>query len=88
MLDTTPNADINETWNKQVRKRDAGKEMGPAFRYSHRNTCERLQDKALKDPLSSELIGCSQPNTSTHKSMAHFVGGSISGSTMNKLNNN
>ena len=88
MLDTTPNADINETWNKQVRKRDTGKEMGPAFRYSHRNTCERLQDKALKDPLSSELIGLSQPNTSPHRSMANFVGSSISGLNMNKTGTN
>lgn len=32
------------------------REIGPAFRYSHRNTVERLQDKVMKDPISSELI--------------------------------
>ena len=56
MLDTTPNADINETWAKQCRKRNAELEMGPAFRYSHRNTMERLEDKAMRDPISSELV--------------------------------
>lgn len=70
MLDTTPNADINDTWNKQVRKRDAYKELGPAFRYTHRNTIERLEENAMKDPLSSELVGLSQTSFSPRKSMA------------------
>lgn len=32
-------------WGKDVRRRDISKEMGPAFRYSHRHTIERLEDK-------------------------------------------
>ena len=70
MLDTTPNADVNDTWNKQVRKRDMDKEIGPAFKYKHRNTIERLEDQAMKDPLSSEVVGLSSPNASPLRSQA------------------
>lgn len=56
MLDTTPNGNVNTMWQKQIRSRITDREMGPAFRYSHRNTVERLQDKVMKDPISSELI--------------------------------
>lgn len=57
-------------WNKQVRKREAEKEVGPPLRYTHRNTIERLEDKANKDPLSSELVGLnSTTNLSQHKNM-------------------
>mmetsp|Transcript_40037 Transcript_40037/g.52426 ORF Transcript_40037/g.52426 Transcript_40037/m.52426 type:complete len:157 (+) Transcript_40037:336-806(+) len=55
-LDTTPNADINVTWAKQCRKRNLELEVGPAFRYSCRNTVERLHDKFLQDPVSSEVV--------------------------------
>ena len=44
--------------------------MGPAFRYTHRNTIERLEENAMKDPLSSELVGLSQTSFSPRKSIA------------------
>ena len=44
------------TWDKQCRKRKAELEVGPpAFRYSCRNTVERLNDKVRRDPISSEV---------------------------------
>ena len=46
---------MNRTWNEQVRKRNISREIGPAFRYSHRNTVERLEDQFQKAALSSEL---------------------------------
>ena len=30
--------------------------MGPSFRYSHRHTIERLEDKIKNNPVSSEVI--------------------------------
>ena len=71
MLDTTPNADVNTTWNQIVRKKQKALEVGPAFRYSHRSTIERLEDKAMRDPVSSELVQID--HTSPHKSV---IGGS------------
>ena len=56
MLDTTPNMDINMTWSKVIRKRNVNLEVGPAFRYSYRNTFERLHDQVIRDPVSSELV--------------------------------
>ena len=56
-LDTTPNADINMTWHKQCRRRNAELEVGPpAMRYSCRNHVERLHEKIMKDPVSSEVV--------------------------------
>ena len=56
-LDTTPNADINMTWHKQCRRRNAELEVGPpAMRYSCRNQVERLHEKIMKDPVSSEVV--------------------------------
>jgi len=69
MLDTTPNADINVTWDKLVRKRETEKEVGPPIRYTHRSTVERLADKAMQDPPSSELVGLSHSHLSPRKSM-------------------
>lgn len=30
--------------------------MGPSFRYTHRHTIERLEDKIKNNPVSSEVI--------------------------------
>lgn len=62
-LDTTPNADINVTWDKQCRRRVAELEVGPpAFRYSCRNTAERLHEKVRRDPISSEVALLARQN--------------------------
>ena len=71
-LDTEPNADINSTWNKSIRKRNVNLEVGPAFRYTHRNTIERLEEKSRRDPTSSELIPYEYDRkNSPRKSMAN-----------------
>ena len=30
--------------------------MGPSFRYTHRHTIERLEDKIKNNPVSSEVV--------------------------------
>ena len=81
-LDTEPNADVNMTWDKQVRKRNQNLEVGPAFRYTHRNTLERLEDKAKKDPTSSELAPLMRNKNSPRKSVV-ATGGSMVNSNRN-----
>ena len=81
-LDTEPNADVNVTWDKQVRKRNQNLEVGPAFRYTHRNTIERLEDKTKRDPTSSELAPLLKENNSPRKSIA-ATGGSVTNSDRN-----
>ena len=71
-LDTTPNHDINQMWQKQCRKRNAELEIGPAFRYKHRNTLERLDDKQKQNPVSSEVIVIDRnQGRSPHRSFAN-----------------
>ena len=41
--------------------------MGPSFRYTHRHTIERLEDKLQNNPVSSEVIIMNNSNRSPQK---------------------
>ena len=41
--------------------------MGPSFRYTHRHTIERLEDKLQNNPVSSEVIIMNNSNRSPPK---------------------
>ena len=56
-LDTTPNADVNETWVKQCRRRNEELELGPpSFRFTHKNAIDRLHYKMYQDPITTSDI--------------------------------
>lgn len=51
MLDTTPNMPVYKAWN--IRQRDEGKDIGPAFKYGSKTQLNWISDSLKRNTLSN-----------------------------------